>query len=163
LDVCPTSNVRLGVYPYLAEHPLRRLMAAGVPVTVNSDDPTMFGVTLSDEVATLGTEHGLDDGAISEIVANPPHEAGFVGTPDGLRLGFETHGAVGPGAEGRAARPPVRRYPAGDPSRAGKAQSRLPAGRHPGGTAHGVPVPGLRPLQRDPAGSAPMRANGGGS
>jgi len=94
LDVCPTSNVRLGVYPSLAEHPLRRLMAAGVPVTVNGDDPTMFGVTLSDEVSTLGTEHGLDDGAISEIVANPPHEAGFVGTPDGFRFGFETHAAV---------------------------------------------------------------------
>lgn len=82
LDVCPTSNVRLGVYPSLAEHPLRRLMAAGVPVTVNSDNPTMFGVTLYDEVAMLSTQHGLDDGAISEVVAN------------GFRFGFETHAAV---------------------------------------------------------------------
>jgi aminodeoxyfutalosine deaminase len=94
LDVCPTSNVCLGVYPSLAEPPLRRLMAAGVPVTVNSDDPTMFGVTLNDEVAMLSSEHGLDDGAISEILANPPHEAGFAGTPDGFRFGFETHAAV---------------------------------------------------------------------
>ena len=79
LDVCPTSNVRLGVHPSLAEH---RLMAAGVPMTINSDDPTMFEVTLNDEVAMLSTEHVLDDGAISEIVAN------------GFRFGFETHATV---------------------------------------------------------------------
>lgn len=81
LDVCPTSNVRLGVYPSLTEHPLRRLMAASVPVTVNSDDPTMFAVTLNDEVARLSSEHGLDDGAIAEIVAN------------GFRFGFDAHAA----------------------------------------------------------------------
>jgi aminodeoxyfutalosine deaminase len=39
LDLCPTSNVRLGVYASLAEHPLPRLLAAGVVITVNSDDP----------------------------------------------------------------------------------------------------------------------------
>lgn len=49
LEVCPTSNVRLGVYPSLAEHSLPRLLDEGLYVTINSDDPPMFGTTLSEE------------------------------------------------------------------------------------------------------------------
>lgn len=49
LEVCPTSNVCLGVAASLAEHPLRRLMAEGLYVTINSDDPPMFNTTLTDE------------------------------------------------------------------------------------------------------------------
>jgi aminodeoxyfutalosine deaminase len=70
LDVCPTSNVCLGVVPSLAEHPLRRLHESGVPVTVNSDCPPMFGSTLSDEIAALGATMGLDGPAVDEIVSN---------------------------------------------------------------------------------------------
>jgi aminodeoxyfutalosine deaminase len=70
LDVCPTSNVCLGVVASLADHPLRRLHEAGVPVTVNSDCPPMFGSTLSDEVALLGDAMGLDAAAVDEIVTN---------------------------------------------------------------------------------------------
>lgn len=85
LDVCPTSNVRLGVYPSLADHPLRRLYEAGVPITVNSDDPTMFGITLNHEVAALTTELGLDDEAVSEILDN------------GFRFGFDADATCAPG------------------------------------------------------------------
>ena len=49
LEVCPTSNVRLGVVDDLASHPLPQLMDAGLAVTLNSDDPPMFGTTLTDE------------------------------------------------------------------------------------------------------------------
>ena len=49
LDVCPTSNLRTGVVPSLAEHPLPRLRAAGVPCTINTDDPAMFGTDLGRE------------------------------------------------------------------------------------------------------------------
>jgi aminodeoxyfutalosine deaminase len=70
LDVCPTSNVLLGVFPSRAAHPLRRLHESGVPITVNSDDPTMFWTTLTEEAAALTIEHGLDNGAAAEIVAN---------------------------------------------------------------------------------------------
>lgn len=70
LDLCPASNVALGVYPSLAGHPLRRLHESGVPVTVNSDDPTMFGTTLSAEVAALSGPMGLDEDAVSQIIAN---------------------------------------------------------------------------------------------
>jgi aminodeoxyfutalosine deaminase len=70
LDVCPTSNVCLGVVPSLAEHPLRRLHEAGVPITVNSDCPPMFGSSLSDEITVLGDTMGLDATAVDEIVTN---------------------------------------------------------------------------------------------
>lgn len=53
LEVSPTSNVRLGVAPSYAEHPIRALHDAGVPVTVNSDDPPMFGTTLTGEYLAL--------------------------------------------------------------------------------------------------------------
>jgi aminodeoxyfutalosine deaminase len=49
LDVCPTSNLRTGVVRSLAEHPLPALVAAGVPCTINTDDPAMFGTDLGHE------------------------------------------------------------------------------------------------------------------
>lgn len=51
LDVCPTSNLRTGVVPSLAAHPLPGLVAAGVQCTVNTDDPAMFGTDLAAEHA----------------------------------------------------------------------------------------------------------------
>ncbi len=54
LDVCPTSNVRTGVVPSLAEHPLPELLRAGVRCTVNTDDPAMFGSDLGSEHAAAG-------------------------------------------------------------------------------------------------------------
>jgi len=48
LTVCPLSNVRLRAVPSLAEHPLKRLMDAGLLVTVNSDDPAYFGGYITD-------------------------------------------------------------------------------------------------------------------
>jgi aminodeoxyfutalosine deaminase len=70
LDICPTSNVRLGVYASLSEHPLPRLHAAGVVITVNSDDPALFGTTLNDEVQLLADPFGLDVAAIDDILLN---------------------------------------------------------------------------------------------
>jgi len=69
-DVCPTSNVCLGVAPSLAEHPLPRLLAAGVAVTIASDDPPMFNTTLNDDVALLGDRFGLNVATIDEILLN---------------------------------------------------------------------------------------------
>jgi aminodeoxyfutalosine deaminase len=51
LDVCPTSNLRTGVVPSLAAHPLPALRAAGIPCTINTDDPAMFGTDLGREYA----------------------------------------------------------------------------------------------------------------
>lgn len=49
LDVCPTSNLRTGVVASLAAHPLPILRAAGIPCTINTDDPAMFGTDLGQE------------------------------------------------------------------------------------------------------------------
>jgi adenosine deaminase len=70
IEVSPTSNIRLGVYPSYAAHPLPRLVAAGVPLTVNSDDPPLFNTTLDDEVLLLAGAFRLDPATIDEILLN---------------------------------------------------------------------------------------------
>jgi adenosine deaminase len=54
LEVCPGSNVALGLYPDRASHPLHRLIAAGVRVTLGSDDPPFFHTTLGMEYDKAG-------------------------------------------------------------------------------------------------------------
>ncbi len=70
LEICPTSNIRLGVYPDLAAHPLRRLYNAGVPVTINSDDPPLFNTTMNDEAKLLSVPFNFDINTIDEILLN---------------------------------------------------------------------------------------------
>ncbi|AGL19597.1 adenosine deaminase [Actinoplanes sp. N902-109] len=67
LEVCPTSNVRTRAVPVLAEHPLPTLVAAGVPVTVNSDDPPMFGTTLEEEYAVAAHLLQLDAAGVAGL------------------------------------------------------------------------------------------------
>jgi adenosine deaminase len=59
LEVCPTSNVALGVVPSVATHPVRALLAAGVPVAVSSDDPTLFATDVVREHEVLHAEAGV--------------------------------------------------------------------------------------------------------
>ncbi len=66
-EVCPTSNVALGNAPSLAEHPLGRLLDAGVELSVNSDDPAMFDTTLSREYALVGDTLDLEAGALAGL------------------------------------------------------------------------------------------------
>ncbi len=70
VELCPTSNLRLGVYPDLAAHSLPHLYAAGVPVTVNSDDPPLFNTTLNQEVALLAEPFGFDLATINQLLLN---------------------------------------------------------------------------------------------
>jgi aminodeoxyfutalosine deaminase len=67
LEVCPTSNVRTRSVASLAEHPLPELVAAGVPVTINSDDPPMFGTTLNAEYAVAARLLGLDLRGVADL------------------------------------------------------------------------------------------------
>ena len=67
LEVCPTSNVCTRSVPSLGEHPLAALVAAGVPVTINSDDPPMFSTTLNQEYAVAADLLGLDAPGISGL------------------------------------------------------------------------------------------------
>lgn len=61
LDVCPTSNIMLGVFPDLASHSLPRLLDAGLRCSVNADDPLLFGSGLLDEYELCRREFGFDD------------------------------------------------------------------------------------------------------
>ena len=65
LDVCPSSNLMLSVVPSLAEHPLRRLMQAGVACTINSDDPLLFGSSLLQEFELCRAEMRLGDAELA--------------------------------------------------------------------------------------------------
>jgi adenosine deaminase/aminodeoxyfutalosine deaminase len=67
LEVCPTSNVCTRSVPSLAEHPLPALVAAGVTVSINSDDPPMFSTTLNREYALAAELLGLDAAGIAEL------------------------------------------------------------------------------------------------
>ena len=67
LEVCPTSNVRTRSVPSLEQHPLPALVAAGVPVTINSDDPPMFATTLNREYELAAGLLGLDESGITDL------------------------------------------------------------------------------------------------
>ncbi|TMA57015.1 MAG: adenosine deaminase family protein [Deltaproteobacteria bacterium] len=82
LAVCPTSNLRLGVVPSLDAHPLRRLWEAGVPVSVNTDDPGFFGCDLVGEYAIAGRLLGLDREGYARLARNAV-ESSFA--PEGVK------------------------------------------------------------------------------
>jgi aminodeoxyfutalosine deaminase len=67
LEVCPTSNVRTRAVASLDEHPLPALVAAGVPVSINTDDPPMFGTTLEEEYAVAARLLGLDAAGVADL------------------------------------------------------------------------------------------------
>ncbi len=70
LEVCPTSNVCLGVVPSLPQHPLPRLLAEGLYVTLNSDDPPLFNTTLTDEYLRVAHAFGLDARTLEHLSLN---------------------------------------------------------------------------------------------
>nr|WP_255216094.1 adenosine deaminase [Pseudenhygromyxa sp. WMMC2535] len=69
LELCPTSNVVLGFYPSLAEHPLPRLLAAGLPLSINSDDPPLFGTTLVEEYRRCAASFAWDRAQVLAVAA----------------------------------------------------------------------------------------------
>ena len=67
LEICPSSNVCLGVVPDLAHHPFDRLARAGCQVTVNSDDGPLFGTTLTGEYLCLHRTFGYGPAALADL------------------------------------------------------------------------------------------------
>lgn len=67
LEVCPSSNIATRAVDSLATHPLPAFVEAGVPVTINSDDPPMFGTTLNGEYAIAADLLGLDADGVADL------------------------------------------------------------------------------------------------
>jgi len=83
LEVCITSNLRTGAVASLAEHPVRRLYDAGVPIILNSDDPALFGCTLTSEYELATCEFGFTEDELDGLTRNA------------FRYAFEESVAVG--------------------------------------------------------------------
>ncbi len=67
LEVCPVSNVALGVYSDLTSVPLPTLLAAGATVALGADDPLLFGSRLAGQYATMRAAHDLSDAQLAEL------------------------------------------------------------------------------------------------
>ncbi len=70
LEVCPTSNILLGVYPSLAQHPLAQLLRRGAVVTVNTDTPAVFDISLAGEYSLLRGQLGLTEAEVEQVRLN---------------------------------------------------------------------------------------------
>jgi adenosine deaminase/aminodeoxyfutalosine deaminase len=79
LEVCITSNVRTGAVRSLAEHPVRRLYDAGVPIILNTDDPALFGCTLTGEYELARREFGFTEEELAQLTRNS-FEYSFAGS-----------------------------------------------------------------------------------
>ncbi|MFE5829520.1 adenosine deaminase [Streptomyces sp. NPDC056488] len=88
LEVCPTSNIATRAVATLDEHPIRRMVDAGVLVTVNSDDPPMFGTDLNNEYAVAARLLDLDERGLAALAKNAV-EASFLDEAGKARIAAE--------------------------------------------------------------------------
>ena len=88
LEVCPTSNIATRAVDVLENHPIRQMHEAGVLITVNSDDPPMFGTTLNREYEIAAELLGLDEHGIAGLAKNAVR-ASFLPDADKAALAAE--------------------------------------------------------------------------
>ncbi|MFJ2441691.1 adenosine deaminase [Streptomyces sp. NPDC087658] len=88
LEVCPTSNIATRAVTDLDRHPIKEMVAAGVLVTVNSDDPPMFGTDLNQEYAVAARLLGLDERGLAHLAKNAV-EASFLDPAGKRRIAAE--------------------------------------------------------------------------
>lgn len=70
LGICPTSNLRLGVYPSIEDHPIDRLRRAGVAVSINTDDPVLLGASLVGEYAMCSKAFNWSEDDLRSLARN---------------------------------------------------------------------------------------------
>jgi aminodeoxyfutalosine deaminase len=70
VEACLTSNLATGLIERVEDYPLRRFLAAGVPVTINSDDPAFFNTSLEQEIILAAERFGLSQGEILGLTRN---------------------------------------------------------------------------------------------
>lgn len=88
LEVCPTSNIATRAVKTLEEHPIKQFVDAGVVVTVNSDDPPMFGTDLNAEYAVAARLLDLDERGVAALARNAV-DASFLDEPGKARITAE--------------------------------------------------------------------------
>ncbi|WP_406399303.1 adenosine deaminase [Streptomyces sp. NBC_00879] len=88
LEVCPTSNIATRAVADLDQHPIKEMVAAGVLVTINSDDPPMFGSDLNNEYAVAARLLELDERGLAGLAKNAV-EASFLDPAGKARIAAE--------------------------------------------------------------------------
>ncbi|MGW6708178.1 adenosine deaminase [Streptomyces sp. NPDC054956] len=88
LEVCPTSNIATRAVTDLDQHPVKEMVAAGVLVTINSDDPPMFGSDLNNEYAVAARLLDLDERGLAQLAKNAV-EASFLDPAGKAKLSAE--------------------------------------------------------------------------
>ena len=91
LEVCPTSNIATRAVDHLDNHPIKEMYDAGVLVTVNSDDPPMFGTTLTREYEIAADLLDLDATGVAALATNAV-KASFLPEDDKAALAAEISG-----------------------------------------------------------------------
>lgn len=81
LTVCPLSNIRLRVFDQMTDHPLRRMLDAGLLVTINSDDPAYFGGYIADNYQAAQEALHLDRNCLTQLACNS-FAASFLYAPE---------------------------------------------------------------------------------
>jgi adenosine deaminase/aminodeoxyfutalosine deaminase len=77
IEICLTSNLKTGCCLQLHDHPVRKYFDQGLMITLNSDDPAMFGTTLNREYELAQSEFGFTDEHLRELARNS-FEASFL-------------------------------------------------------------------------------------
>jgi adenosine deaminase len=85
LEMCPTSNLQTGIIPKLAQHPLYAFHRLGIPVTINTDDPSISNITLTDEFVVANRGIGVPFSDLRQMTLNAA-EAAFLPEPEKSRL-----------------------------------------------------------------------------
>ena len=136
LEVCPVSNVALGVYTDLTSVPLPDLMAAGATIALGADDPLLFGSRLAGQYATMRAAHELTDAQLADLARSSIRASRAAEEDKSTWLG-EIDDVVGdnglmttyPGEDPQ--RRTTRRTPAADGSARGRAATPAPDGTEP--------------------------------
>ncbi len=85
LEMCPTSNLQTGAIPRLSQHPMFPFYQLGIPVTINTDDPSISNTTLTDEFLVAAGGAGVPFKALCDMVINAANAA-FLPEPEKQRL-----------------------------------------------------------------------------
>ncbi|KGM02442.1 adenosine deaminase [Cellulomonas cellasea] len=121
LELCPASNVSLGVYRQASDVPLRALVDAGATIALGADDPLLFGSRLAAQYRTARDVHGFDDDALAGLARGSIRASrASTATRDRLLAGVDAWLATPPG--GPSDPPPgheVRAAPSATPADAG--------------------------------------------